>query len=563
MQKLLLSFLALLLIALSVFVMRPSSAYAAADYNHLIDDSVFDNTGKMSASSINSWLNSNFPNSCISTNHGFSAPDPTGYSPSAGFTYGGPVSAGQVIYDAAAAYGLNPQVLLATLQKEESLVDGGAGCSALRFSASVGYGCPDGGTTYNYSHLNPAMYYINGSPVNSINGTCVKSAADVGFAQQLIHASWLLKFGEQRSEGNTGWDVQNDNFPESGDHWDNSDDPQACYGGPMTQGYRKRCSSDSSAVYFDGYTTIDGSSVHMDTGATAALYWYTPHQHGNQVFFDTFSGWFGNPTIDHSHDMTLVGDWNGDGADTVAIRRGNAFFFDNNNDGAADNTIVWGKPTDTLLVGDWNGDEYTDIGLRRGSTYFLYDVKNSRNLATLVFGKSTDTAIVGKWNGANDGIGLKRGSTYFLDFNNDGSANSTFGYGQPSDVPLVGDWNNSGVDHIGLRRGDTYLLNYGDDGHANDIFSWGHVSDGVYVGHWTGGESALALRRGTTYYIDDNNDGHADHWFSWGRLTNQVIVGDWDGGLPHKDRLGLKQDSDEFLGLGWNGVPDISFTYTY
>src|SRR5262249_47664143 len=159
-------------------------AHATFTPNLLIDDVVFNDTTSMNASQIDAWLNSNFPNSCISTNHGFSAADPTGYNPTQGFLYGGPVSAGQVIYDAAQAYGLNPEVLLTTLQKEESLVVGDAGCSPLRYSASVGYGCPDGGTTYSYSNLNPAMYYINGTPINSISGTCVNSASKVGFSQQ-------------------------------------------------------------------------------------------------------------------------------------------------------------------------------------------------------------------------------------------------------------------------------------------------------------------------------------------------------------------------------------------
>lgn len=294
MKKLLilLVFTPLLLAGFLIYHSKPAGAAFTA--NNLIDDFTFDDTTSMTASQIDAWLNSNFPNSCISTNHGFAAPDPTGYSPSTGFTYGGPVSAGRVIYDAAAAYGLNPQVLLTTLQKEESLVDGSAGCSTLRISASVGYGCPDGGTLYNYSNLNPAMYYINGTPVNSISGTCVESSTDVGFAQQLIHASWLFKFGEQRSEGNTGWDVQATNYPQPGDNWNNSDDPQTCYSGPMTQGYLKRCSTDTSTTYYDGYTVIDGTSTHMDNGATAALYWYTPHFSGNQNFDAIFNQWFGS-----------------------------------------------------------------------------------------------------------------------------------------------------------------------------------------------------------------------------------------------------------------------------
>ncbi len=275
-------------LCLGVLLLLMGMAHATFNANNLMDDGVFDNSNSMSATQIDSFLNS-FINSCISTNHGFAAPDPTGYNPTQGFLYGGPVSAGQVIYDAAQAYGLNPQVLLATLQKEEGLVrgDGPYGCSALAISAAVGYGCPDSGSLHDYSNLSPPLYWSHGTAVTSVSQTCVNSAAKAGFSQQIIHAAWLFKFGEERSEGNTGWAIIKGN-------WNNSDDPATCYGGPMTQGFHKRCSSDSTAVYYDGSYTIDGSGIHIDTGATAALYWYTPHFHGNQVFDDTFTGWFGS-----------------------------------------------------------------------------------------------------------------------------------------------------------------------------------------------------------------------------------------------------------------------------
>src|SRR3989344_1081461 len=102
-------------------LLPPVPAQAVFNPNHLASDSVFDSYSSMSAAQIDAFLNS-FPNSCISTNRTFLAPDPTGYSPSGGFTYGGNVSAGTVIYDAAWAYELNPKVLLVTLQKEQSLV---------------------------------------------------------------------------------------------------------------------------------------------------------------------------------------------------------------------------------------------------------------------------------------------------------------------------------------------------------------------------------------------------------------------------------------------------------
>lgn len=231
--------------------------------NNIMDDAVFDNAGSMNASQINNWLNANFPSSCISTNNGFSSPDPTGYNPSQGFLYGGNVSAGQVIYDAGQAYGLNPQVILATLQKESSVVSGTASYHCQYINTAMGYGCPDG-------------------------GSCPTDPATMsGFSKQVIHAAWLLKFGEQRSEGNTGWAVIKG-------AWDNSDDPQTCYGGPMTQGTFSRGPSQCGGGYFDGYTTIDGTAVHMDNGTTAALYWYTPHFSGNQHFFTLFTGWFGS-----------------------------------------------------------------------------------------------------------------------------------------------------------------------------------------------------------------------------------------------------------------------------
>lgn len=266
-----------------VSLISPGVAMAGFNKNLLITDSVFNKDTSMTASQIDAFLNS-FPSSCISTKNKFTAIEPTGYNPTDGFKYGSAVSAGKIIYNAAQAYDLNPQVLLATLQKEQSLVSGTAGCSKLRYVGAMGYGCPDGGKTYNYSSGN--FYYINGVKVTSVNGTCVNTKDKAGFTQQVIRGAWLLKFGQQRSLGNVNWAIVRGS-------WNNSDDPDMCYGGPMTKGTFKRCKNGSSVIY-DGYTTIDGGSVFMGSGATAALYWYTPHLHGNQSFVSIYEGWFGS-----------------------------------------------------------------------------------------------------------------------------------------------------------------------------------------------------------------------------------------------------------------------------
>jgi hypothetical protein len=281
------------LAATSVVILFLAVGKVSADTfnaNNIINDVVFDNTSTMSSSLIDNWLNANFPNSCISTNSGFQARIPSGYSSSGGFTYGDFGSSGQVISAAAQAYGINPQVLIVTLEKEQSLISGRSSstyCSSTEhmYASAMGYGCPDSGGTYNWSGV--SLYRRNGVEHTSTGSTCVNSASKAGFSQQVIRAAWLLKFGEQRSEGNTGWAVINGG-------WNNSDDLQACYGGPMTQGTWHRCPNDT-ATFYDGYITIDGTAVHVEDGATATLYWYTPHFSGNQSFFALFNSWFGSP----------------------------------------------------------------------------------------------------------------------------------------------------------------------------------------------------------------------------------------------------------------------------
>jgi hypothetical protein len=301
--------------ALSIVAFQPpSQANAATNNNNLIDDFTFNNTNTLTASQIDIWLNSNFPSSCISSNSGFSAPDPIGYSPNyphadGKYLYGSPVTAGKVIYDAAVAHGLNPQILITKLQNEEQLIDGSAGCgSTWRYASAVGFACTDSDTfSHNYSYtgadpfsdssaLATPIYYRNGTAINSITGSCVNHNVYAGFSEQVFHAAWALSIWQHKSEGQTGWAAITGN-------WNHCDDINscpanmnipagwACYGGLMTQGNLKRCPTDSTTTYYDGYATIDGQALHMDNGATAALYVYTPHI---QSFDNIFNAYFGS-----------------------------------------------------------------------------------------------------------------------------------------------------------------------------------------------------------------------------------------------------------------------------
>jgi hypothetical protein len=281
--------------------------------NNLISDFNFDNTTTLTAAQIDTWLNT-FPNSCISTNNGFDASDPTGYSPfyphvDGKYVYGGMASAGQVIYDVAKAHQINPQVLLTKLQNEEQLVDGSQGCDNWRYTSAVGYACTGSDTfthTYTYTGADPfsdssalatPLYYHFGTPVNSISGSCVNTNVFAGFSEQVVHAAWHLSIWRHKSEGQTSFAAITGN-------WNHCDDNNtcpasmnipsswACYDGSrMTQGTFQLC-PNGPANFYDGYTSIDGTTVHMDNGATAALYNYTPHF---QSFDTIFSQYFGNP----------------------------------------------------------------------------------------------------------------------------------------------------------------------------------------------------------------------------------------------------------------------------
>lgn len=75
---------------------------------------------------------------------------------------------------------------------------------------------------------------------------------------------------------------------------------------------------------------------------------------------------FGRPT-----DQVFVGDWDGDGKPSPAVRRGNQIFFQNEmKGGAADGEFAFGRPGDEVVVGDWDGDGKYSFGVVRDGQIF-------------------------------------------------------------------------------------------------------------------------------------------------------------------------------------------------
>jgi hypothetical protein len=65
-------------------------------------------------------------------------------------------------------------------------------------------------------------------------------------------------------------------------------------------------------------------------------------------------------------DEVFVGDWNGDGRDTLAVRRGKTYFIANTlAGGPADTVLDYGRAGDTTVVGDWDGNGTDTLGVHR------------------------------------------------------------------------------------------------------------------------------------------------------------------------------------------------------
>jgi len=194
-------------------------------------------------------------------------------------------------------------------------------------------------------------------------------------------------------------------------------------------------------------------------------------------------------------DYPVVGDWDGDGDDTIGVYRNGIFLLRNSNSvGFANITVAFGSPGDQPIAGDWNNDGVDTIGVYQSSTgTFLLRNSNTPGPADLTFalGNAGDVGIAGDWNG--DGIdttGVFRPSSgviFLKNTNSSGFANIALNYGLPGDQPVVGDWDNNGTTTIGIyRNGRFYLRNSNTNGFANIQLDLGNLGDMPIAGNWDG-----------------------------------------------------------------------------
>jgi hypothetical protein len=184
-----------------------------------------------------------------------------------------------------------------------------------------------------------------------------------------------------------------------------------------------------------------------------------------------------------AQDMPVMGDWNLDGHDTAGVARitglsGPApkltwYLRNSNSTGVADlPAFEFGDvrfvAVDQLgtmpVVGDWNGDGIDTVGV------MLYDaeldgpiqwqLRNSNTAGppdvVITYGQGRPWPLVGDWDGnGTDTVGLHSGNSWLLrNSNTSGPPQVTFAYGTARfvELPLVGDWDGNGTDTPALLR---------------------------------------------------------------------------------------------------------------
>jgi large repetitive protein len=206
-------------------------------------------------------------------------------------------------------------------------------------------------------------------------------------------------------------------------------------------------------------------------------------------------------------DQPVAGDWDGDGIDTVGVYRQGVFYLRNTgglaaapdqeegrlNKRAAEVVVAFGQAGDVPIVGDWNGDGIDTIGVFRQGQFLLRNT-NTAGAPELIInlGQAGDIPLAGDWDG--DGlttVGIYQPASGVFQLRNgwtEGASDVLVLWGGVDYLPIVGDWDGDGITTVGLysRRGEFLLRNTNAAGPAEFSFTLGVEWGLPLVGDWDG-----------------------------------------------------------------------------
>jgi hypothetical protein len=230
-----------------------------------------------------------------------------------------------------------------------------------------------------------------------------------------------------------------------------------------------------------------------------------------------------------------------------------------NTTGIADITTVFGNPTGDLpVVGDWNGDGVDTIGVYRSAEGKLY-LSNSNTAPTaaltlaLTFGNPGDTPFAGRWDASmtQDGVGVYRpsnGILYQKKALTSGSSDYFAIFGNPGDQAVAGDWNGDGFDSIGVYRAADQKWYLSNNGTPNGItsadlnFVWTIGPNAPIVGDWNGDKTTTVgylTASGNFVLHPANAASGADTVFPFGPTGAIPVAGKWIASVSPANLGGL------------------------
>ncbi|MBI1356837.1 MAG: hypothetical protein GC160_21065 [Acidobacteria bacterium] len=255
----------------------------------------------------------------------------------------------------------------------------------------------------------------------------------------------------------------------------------------------------------------------------------------------------------------VVGDWNGDGRKKVGVFASGFWFLDYDGDGVfnpspggPDKQYAFGWAGVTPVVGDWNGDGRDSVGVHSNGFWFLdYDGDTlwDAGVADKVFGFGGWTGVelmIGDWNGdGRDKLGLYSNGFWFLDYDGSyswdgGVTDKIFGFGWTGAKPIVGDWNGDGRDSVAVHSAGFWFFDYDGDtlwnpspGGQDRIFGLGGWTGAEpVIGDWNGdGRQSAGIFSSGTWFLDFDADGAWDSAVDlavpWGKAGDVPFVGAW------------------------------------
>ena len=114
-----------------------------------------------------------------------------------------------------------------------------------------------------------------------------------------------------------------------------------------------------------------------------------------------------------SGDKPVVGDWDGNGKDDLAVLRSGTWHLRSsaNATGGTVRTFPYGSVSvDRPVAGDWDGNGKDDAGIYRNGRWYLRSSAEveGRIVASFVYGTSIDAPVAGNWTSTTSGLGVFR-----------------------------------------------------------------------------------------------------------------------------------------------------------